>query len=81
MEARLVAQRQPVTLAQASPAQIHIIDDDAAVRSALVRLLRSRDYEVIDYPSAESFLASHDPDEQGCILLDVSMPGLDGPGL
>lgn len=81
METRLVNDHQPASLAQASPAQIHLIDDDAAVRVALVRLLRSRDYEVVDHPSAESFLASHDPDEHGCILLDVSMPGLDGPGL
>jgi FixJ family two-component response regulator len=81
METRLVTQRQPASLAQGCPARVHIIDDDAAVRAALVRLLRSRDYEVIDHPSAESFLATHDPDEHGCILLDVSMPGLDGPGL
>ena len=81
MDTRLVNERQPVSHVQACPAQIHVIDDDAAVRVALVRLLRSRDYEVVDHPSAESFLASHDPDEHGCILLDVSMPGLDGPGL
>jgi FixJ family two-component response regulator len=36
---------------------------------------------VVAHASAESFLAAHDPDGHGCIVLDVSMPGLDGPGL
>jgi FixJ family two-component response regulator len=78
---RLVTQRQPVCLAQQEPAQVHVVDDDPAVRMALARLLRSRGYEVACHPSGESFLGAHDPDAHGCILLDVSMPGLDGPGL
>ena len=77
---RLVSERQPGALAEA-PAQVHIVDDDPAVRAALARLLRSRGYETVDHGSAESFLADHDPEAHGCILLDVSMPGLDGPGL
>jgi len=80
-EARLGTQRQPASLVHEEPAQVHIVDDDAAVRSALARLLRSHGYDTVDHPSAESFLASHDPDAPGCIVLDVAMPGLDGPGL
>lgn len=60
---------------------VHVVDDDQAVRTALARLLRSRGYQVAVHSSAEAFLAGHDPDAHGCILLDVSMPGLDGPGL
>ncbi|MBC5783827.1 response regulator transcription factor [Ramlibacter sp. USB13] len=67
--------------AGAEPALVHIVDDDPAVRAALARLLRSRGYETMDHPSAQDFLDTHDPDSHGCILLDVSMPGLDGPGL
>lgn len=78
---RLVTQRQPDCLAQGEPAQVHIVDDDPAVRLALARLLRSRGYDIVDHASAEAFLAAHDPEAHGCILLDVSMPGLDGPGL
>jgi FixJ family two-component response regulator len=78
---RLVTQRQPASLAAHDPAQVHVVDDDPAVRAALARLLRSRGYDVACHPSAESFLAGHDPDSHGCILLDVSMPGLDGPAL
>ena len=80
---RLPTRHEP-TLRTAAPvraAQVHVVDDDAGVRAALARLLRSRDYEVIVHENAEAFLASHDHDTAGCILLDVSMPGLDGPGL
>src|SRR3954471_15556831 len=69
----------PVALAQG--AQVHVVDDDATVRTALCRLLRSHGYEAIEHPSAETFLARRDPHTHGCILLDVSLPGLDGPGL
>lgn len=65
----------------AAEAQIHIVDDDDLVRNALGRLLRSRGYRVHVYGSAEAFLEQHDPDAHGCLVLDVAMPGLDGPGL
>ena len=78
---RLEAQSRPMARGGEEPAQVHIIDDDHAVRTALGRLLRSRGYTPVEHASAESFLAAHDPEVHGCILLDVSMPGLDGPGL
>jgi FixJ family two-component response regulator len=78
---RVAVHGQPVRLAPAEPAQVHVVDDDGGVRCALARLLRSHGYDVVDHPSAESFLASHDPEAPGCIVLDVAMPGLDGPGL
>lgn len=60
---------------------IHLVDDDEWVRTAVARLLRARGFEVITHAGAESFLDAYDPDAAGCIVLDVSMPGLDGPGL
>lgn len=65
----------------AQQAVVHVVDDDQAVRTALARLLRSRGYQVALHASAEAFLAGHDPEAHGCIVLDVAMPGLDGPGL
>jgi len=62
-------------------AQVHVVDDDASVRSALARLLDGRGWSVFAHASAESFVASHDPEAHGCIVLDVSMPGLDGLAL
>jgi FixJ family two-component response regulator len=60
---------------------VHIVEDDASVRVALKRLLRSHGYEVADFESAESFLRARTAQTRGCLLLDVVMPGLDGLGL
>ena len=78
---QLITQRQSAPLAAHASACVHVVDDDPAVRAALARLLQSREYEVDCFDSAESFLAAHDVDDAGCILLDVSMPGLGGMGL
>ncbi len=57
---------------------IFIVDDDAPVRQALSRLLRSYGFDVFAYASAQDFLDSVSPDEQGCLILDVKMPGMNG---
>lgn len=67
--------------AAAKPASIHLIDDDASVRTAIGRLLRSLGYQVFAYASANEFLPQVRQFERGCILLDVQMPGLSGPQL
>lgn len=58
---------------------IHIIDDDAALRSALQGLLRSMDFETRDYASMDTFLNADRLDRPGCVLVDVRLP--DGNGL
>lgn len=62
---------------QASPV-IHIIDDDAALRQALSRLLTASGYRTVVYDSATAFLERPAGADAGCILLDVHMPGLTG---
>lgn len=57
---------------------IHVIDDDAALRTALERLLTASGYRVAVYESGPAFLAGGNTGEEGCILLDVDMPGLTG---
>ena len=61
---------------------VHIIDDDASFRTAIERLLTQAGYEVATYPSALHLLVSL-PNERtrSCILLDVRLPGMDGPAL
>jgi FixJ family two-component response regulator len=60
-------------------ATIHVIDDEAAVRKALTRLLESAGYVVRSYESAGEFLRETPRDEPGCVLLDLALPGgLDG---
>jgi FixJ family two-component response regulator len=57
---------------------IFLVDDDPAVRKALSRVLRDAGWNVETFESAEAFLARPDPHAPGCLVLDVSMPGLDG---
>jgi FixJ family two-component response regulator len=57
---------------------IHIVDDDAAFRGALSRVLEISGYAVADYDSASNFLRSIENAKPGCILLDVNMPSVNG---
>jgi RNA polymerase sigma factor (sigma-70 family) len=57
---------------------IHIVDDDAAYRVAVARLLEASGYRVALYASAAQLLEAAPPAEAGCILLDVHMDGLSG---
>ena len=61
--------------------KIYVVDDDKAVRDALAMLLSSAGYQVATFPGAEDFLEVCSPDCEGCLILDVSMPGMDGPAL
>jgi FixJ family two-component response regulator len=58
---------------------VFLVDDDPGVLTALARVLREEGWHVKTFASAEAFLSSHrDPACGGCLVLDVSMPGLDG---
>ena len=57
---------------------VRVVDDDAAVLKSLDRLLRSAGFAVTTYPSPRDFLDQHDGTAPGCVLLDLSMPGIDG---
>jgi len=58
--------------------RIFLVDDDASVLRALSRVLREEGWNVETFESAEAFLARRDPNADGCLVLDVTMPGLDG---
>jgi len=57
---------------------VFIVDDDAAVRDSLNFLLKSVDIESRIFASGDEFLGAYQPDWQGCILLDIRMPGISG---
>jgi FixJ family two-component response regulator len=59
-------------------ATVFVVDDDAAVRKAISRLLRSAGIAVAVFPSPNEFLAQYNPGTPGCLVLDVAMPGFDG---
>jgi FixJ family two-component response regulator len=58
--------------------RVFLIDDDEALRRATTRLLTSHGFEVRAFGAAEEFLASYDPAEPGCLLLDLRLPGQSG---
>lgn len=64
-----------------SGAQVFLVDDQPAVLKALARLLTAAGYRVSAYPTAEAFLDAGHADAEGCLVLDLSMPGMDGPAL
>jgi FixJ family two-component response regulator len=65
----------------AERALISIVDDDEAVRTSLEDLIRSVGLRVQGFSSAEAFLRSNQMDTTDCLILDVRMPGMTGPGL
>lgn len=57
---------------------IHVVDDDAAVRRSLELLLGSMGFITISYAAPDSFLLAAPGLTDGCVLLDVKMPGIGG---
>ena len=58
--------------------KVFIIDDDAGVRAAIQGLLKSEGLQSEGFESAEEFLKTKGPDGPSCLILDVSLPGING---
>jgi two-component system response regulator FixJ len=59
-------------------ADVHIIDDDEAVRDSLTFLCATGGYLASAYESPLAFLDSAQALTRGCVLTDVRMPDMDG---
>jgi len=57
---------------------VHIIDDDDAVRDAILILLDSVGMKAVGFQSADAFLAQFNSTMAGCLVLDIRMPGISG---
>jgi FixJ family two-component response regulator len=57
---------------------IHVLDDDAWIRDALVSLFDSIKLETRTYATARDFQASNLPDKLGCLILDIRLPDMNG---
>ncbi len=57
---------------------VFVVDDAAAIRKAVSRLLRSAGIAVAVFASPTEFLAQYDPATPGCLVLDIAMPGFNG---
>lgn len=60
---------------------IFVVEDDPPVLKSMCRLLQSAGFRSKGYPSAEEFLDDYDPEQPGCLVLDVYLDGMDGLAL
>lgn len=57
---------------------VHLVDDDAAIRRSVGFMLKTSGHRVESYESGADLLKASGHLDQGCILLDIRMPGMDG---
>jgi FixJ family two-component response regulator len=57
---------------------VFVIDDDAGMRASIAGLLKSAGLRSESFGAAEDFLRSNRPDVPSCLVLDVSLPGING---
>src|SRR6266478_476489 len=57
---------------------VFVVDDDAGVRASIQGLLKSAGLRCASFGTAEEFLRNKPPDGPSCLVLDVSLPGVNG---
>jgi FixJ family two-component response regulator len=57
---------------------VFVVDDDVSVRESLESLLRSSGWQVETFASAQEFLSRPRPLAPSCLVLDVTLPDLNG---
>ena len=57
---------------------VFVVDDDAGMRASIAGLLKSAGLRAESFGAAEEFVRSNRPDVPSCLVLDVSLPGING---
>src|SRR5271168_4536363 len=57
---------------------VFVVDDDVSVRESLESLIRCAGWQPETFPSADGFLARPRVPAPSCLVLDVTLPGLNG---
>ena len=57
---------------------ISIVDDDADVRAATEKSVKSHGFDVRAFASAQDFLRSRSAEQTACLISDVQMPVMSG---
>ncbi len=60
------------------PRYVAIVDDDAAVRNGIARLLRAHGLDARTYASGQDFIEALPSGVPGCLITDVNMPDMTG---
>jgi FixJ family two-component response regulator len=58
--------------------RVLVVEDDRAMREALVRVLGAAGLDVLSFPSAEALLESGIAAGAACLVLDIRLPGMSG---
>jgi FixJ family two-component response regulator len=61
-----------------APPMVFVVDDDISMRESLGALIRDEGWQVETFMSAEEFLNRPHEIAPHCLVLDISMPGLNG---
>jgi FixJ family two-component response regulator len=65
-------------MTSAEDSTVFVIDDDAAVRAAILGLLKSVGLHSDSFGTAQEFLTSERSDGPSCLVLDIRLPGING---
>lgn len=60
------------------PGVVFVVDDDLSVRESLDHLIATAGWRPYTFESAQEFLATAPLEAPSCLVLDVTLPGLDG---
>ena len=65
-------------MGEAEQRLVHLVDDDMAIRRSVGFMLKTTGHRVETYESGLDLLKDSAKLDEGCILLDIRMPGMDG---
>lgn len=68
----------PVLIQPVQPGQVLVVDDDASCRLLLTEILTAKGHTVVEAVDGEEALSAVRRERPDVILLDVTMPGIDG---
>jgi RNA polymerase sigma factor (sigma-70 family) len=57
---------------------VYVVDDDGSTRELLAWLMKRNQLAVEAFPDARAFLKAYRPEQPGCLVLDLNMPGMSG---
>src|SRR5258708_38231934 len=65
-------------MTEAAAPTVFFIEDDAGVRASIQGLLKAAGLRSESFGTAQEFMDRKNPDSPGCLILDVSLPGISG---
>jgi FixJ family two-component response regulator len=67
-----------MSLPEMDDGTVYLVEDDEQVRAAFGSLIRSAGHRVETFDSPAAFLSRHRHSNDGCLVLDVRLPGMSG---